>query len=71
MVFHFLSIRLLKVSSMSHRLSHGIRAGSLEDDGHFPPDVEYVFGQKLSHVRERVKVSYITKRYMTKKLYKS
>jgi hypothetical protein len=25
-------------------LLHGIRAGSLNDDGHFPLDVEHVFG---------------------------
>jgi hypothetical protein len=27
--------------------------------------VEYVFGQKLSHVKEHVKVSHIAKRYIT------
>jgi hypothetical protein len=31
----------------------------------FPLDVEHVFGQKLSHVRGSVEVSYIVKRYMT------
>jgi hypothetical protein len=45
--------------------------GSLDDDGHFPPDVEYMFGQKLSHVRGRVKVSHIINTYMTWTLFKS
>jgi hypothetical protein len=44
--------------------------GSLDDDGFFPPDVEPVFGQKLLHVKGRVKVSHDAKRYMTCALYK-
>jgi hypothetical protein len=64
-----LSRRLLKVSK-THRLLHGIRAGSLDDDEPFPPDVKQVFSQKLSHVKGHVKVSHIAKRYITWLLYK-
>jgi hypothetical protein len=39
-----LSKRLLRVSK-AHKLLHGIKAGSLNDDKPFPPDVEHVFGQ--------------------------
>jgi hypothetical protein len=28
-------------------LLHGIRADSLNDDRHFSPDVEHMFGQKV------------------------
>jgi hypothetical protein len=65
-----LSTRLLKVSK-AHELLHNIRASSFDDDESFPPDVEHVFGQKLTHVKGRVKVSHIAKRYMTCALYKS
>jgi hypothetical protein len=51
--------------SKTYKLLHGIRASFLDDDGRFPPDVEHVFVKKLSHVRGRVKVSYIAKKYMT------
>jgi hypothetical protein len=39
-----LPIRLLRVNK-AHRVLHGIKEGSLDDNGHFPPDIEYVFGQ--------------------------
>jgi hypothetical protein len=65
-----LSLCLLRVSK-GHALLHGIRAGSLDDDGSFPPNVEHVFSQKLLHVKKHVKVSYIANRYMTWTLYKS
>jgi len=44
--------------------------GSLDDDEFFPPDVEHVFDQKLLHVKGRVIVSHVAKRYMTYALYK-
>jgi len=36
---HFLRV------SKAYRFLHGIRAGSLDDDGPFPPNVEHVFDQ--------------------------
>jgi hypothetical protein len=56
--------RLLRVSK-AHGLLHGIRAGSLNNDGHFPPYVEHV-----SHEKGRVKASHIAKKYMTLGFYK-
>jgi hypothetical protein len=35
--------RHLLTVSKANGLLHGIRVGSLDDDGHFPPDVEQVF----------------------------
>jgi hypothetical protein len=34
----------LLIVSMAHDLLYGIKAGLLNDDEHFPLDVEYVFG---------------------------
>jgi hypothetical protein len=59
-----LSIHLLRVNK-AHELLHGVRAGSLDDVGHFPPFVEHVFGQKLSYVRGCVKVFHIAKKLLT------
>jgi hypothetical protein len=64
-----LSMRLLRVSK-THGLLHGIRAGSFDNDGSFPPVVEHVFGQKMPHVRGHVKVSHIAKRSLSCRLYK-
>jgi hypothetical protein len=64
-----LSRRLLRVSK-AHELLHGIRAGSFDNDVPFPPVVEHVFGQKMPHVRGRVKVSHIAKRSLSCRLYK-
>jgi hypothetical protein len=65
-----LSMCILRVSK-AHKLLHGIRAGSFDNDGSFPPFVEHVFGQKMLHVRRRVKVSHIAKRSLSYRLYKS
>jgi hypothetical protein len=46
--------RLLRVSK-AHGLLHGIRAGSLNNDGHFPPYVEHVFGQSCRTRRDVLK----------------
>jgi hypothetical protein len=44
-------MRLLRVSKV-HRLLHGIRAGSFDNDGYFLLVVEHVFSQiKMPHVR--------------------
>jgi len=64
-----LSMRLLMVSK-AHRLLYGIRADSFDNDGPFAPIVEHVFGQKMPHVRRRVKVSHIAKRSLSCRLYK-
>jgi len=64
-----LSRGLLRVSK-AHEFLHGIRAGSFDNDGHFPSVVEHVFGQKMPHVRGHVKVSHITKRSLSCRLYK-
>jgi hypothetical protein len=64
-----LSRRHLRVNK-THELLHGIRAGSFDNDGPFPPVVKHVFGQKMPHVRGRVKVSHIAKRSLSCRLYK-
>jgi hypothetical protein len=40
-------MRLLRVSK-AHEVLHGIRAGSFDNDGLFPPVVEHVFGQRYN-----------------------
>jgi hypothetical protein len=40
-----LSMRLLRVNK-AHELLHGIKAGSFDNDGPFPPVVEHVFDQR-------------------------
>jgi hypothetical protein len=39
-----LSLPLSMCLAISHGLLHGIRAGSFDNDGSFPPVVEHVFG---------------------------